>query len=279
MNHKIILLIFILFLIPFITSLNETKEITLTYILDGEKNSFNYTVYDEVVNYIESIPASITYENGAVPSRIDFKMKNINNEEQRHALSHLVEKIKNLTSERTDQVRIAISIVQNIPYGFTNKTVILPGGLETNDSRYPYEVLYENEGICGEKTELMAFLLKELGYGVAFFYNEAENHESVGIKCPVKRSLDKSGYCFIETTGPAIISDNSLEYVGGITLTSKSEVYPLFEGESLPNRIDEYKDAKSMKKIRQNKFTFFNKHKKLEKLKQKYGLLDEYKLA
>ena len=41
---------------------------------------------------------------------------------------------------------------------------------------------------------------------------QQENHESVGIRCPLEESYKESGYCFIETTAPAIISDDSIEY-------------------------------------------------------------------
>ncbi len=249
-----------------------SKQVTLDYILRVEEKQIDFVVYEGMVNYLSNLPVSIRYAEGEQPSRVDFKLRNINEEEQKELLLPLVIAIQNLDNSKIEQMRIAVSLVQNIPYSASDKTIILPGNIETNYSRYPYEVVYENEGICGEKTELLAFLLKEIGYGVAFFYHAFENHESVGIKCPEKYSMVGTGYCFIETTGPSIISDDSIEYVGGLTLGSVPEVYLISEGISLPKRIYEYGDADNLAKLRQGKFAFV----KLEKLKEKYGLVEEY---
>jgi len=37
-------------------------------------------------------------------------------------------------------------------------------------------VLYEDKGVCGEKSLLLAYLLRELGYGVVLFEFKPENH-------------------------------------------------------------------------------------------------------
>ena len=151
---------------------------------------------------------------------------------------------------------------------------------EINYSRYPYEVLYDMQGVCGEKSELLAFLLREIGYGVTFFYHKQENHESLGIKCPIEYSLGNTGYCFIETTGPSIITDNEIEYVGGIKLFSEPEVMIISEGTSLGDDLYEYEDAKDLRNIRRTiekkgKINIF-KSRKLEELNEKYGLIEMY---
>ena len=51
--------------------------------------------------------------------------------------------------------------------------------------KYPYEILYENKGVCSDKSRLLACLLKELGFGCVLFVYNSENHEAVGIKCPI----------------------------------------------------------------------------------------------
>ncbi len=253
------------------------KEISLSYILRGQENTIDFTIYEGMVGYLSNLPTSIRYTENQTPSRADFKLRNINEDEQRELLLPLVIRIQNLADEGGEQARIAISLVQNIPYEQSNKSVSLTTSQTTNYSRYPYEVLYDQHGICGEKTELLAFLLKELGYGTAFFYHAEENHESVGIKCPEKYSLAETGYCFVETTGPSIITDTSIEYVGGITLESEPELYLISEGGALPKNMYEYDDAKDMKKIRWGGFLLF-KESKLQELKGKYGLVEEYNL-
>lgn len=254
----------------------NSKEINLNYFLGENKDSINLLVYSDLMNYLSDLPVSISYSENETPSRVDFKLRNINNDLQRELLLPLIVEIQNLENNSLDQMRLAVSLVQNIKYESSNKTIFL-GGQEINYSRYPYEVLYEGRGICGEKTELLAFLLKELGYETAFFYYIEENHEAVGIKCPEKFGIGDSGYCFIETTGPSIISDSSIIYVDGTVLKSIPEVYLISEGRSLPENMPEYKDAKLMKRLREGKFVFFKKSK-LEYLSEKYGLVEEYRL-
>jgi hypothetical protein len=253
----------------------EPKEISLKYILRGRENSLNFTAYNGLANYLSSLPKSINYAGAEKPLRADFKLRNINNEEQRKLILPILIAIQNTGENKEEQARIAISIVQNIKFGESDEILNFAGRIELNYSRYPYEVLYDEEGVCGEKSELLAFLLKEIGYGVAFFYYPEENHEALGIKCPVKYSVDKTGYCFIETTGPSIITDSKIEYFGGIKLKSKPEIILVSNGEALGSNMYEYKDAKKMIKFRDNWFVLF-REARLSKLKEKYGLVEEY---
>jgi len=252
----------------------NAKNISLNYTLNGITHRIPFVAYEGIVTYLSELPLSITYLGGETPSRADFKLRNINEEQQRELLLPLVIDIQNLHRSKVSQARVAISLVQNIEYGASEKTISF-GGQEADYSRYPYEVLFDRQGICGEKTELLAFLLKELGYGTAFFYHELENHESLGVKCASSRDFWNSEYCFVETTGPSIITDGSIEYVGGITLDSVPEIHVLSEGEYLPKGMYEYGDAKDMEKIRQGGF-LLNKEERLLELEQKYGLVDEY---
>jgi len=236
-----------------------------------------------MTNYLSSLPKSIRFNEGEdAPSRLDFKLKNIDDEEQRHLLLPLAKEIQNIApDDEVEQVRIAVSLVQNIEWGWSDKTLNF-GGLKLNYSRYPYEVLFDKQGICGEKTELMAFLLRELGFGVAFFYNQQENHESIGIKCPIEESWYNSGYCFVETSGPAIITDTGIEYVGGLTLRSEPEVFVISEGKSLPDNLYEYENAKDFMNIRNDlKYgKIYNPFKiiKYSSFNEKYGLAKTYNL-
>jgi hypothetical protein len=250
------------------------KNISLDYILRGQKGKINFTVYQGMYDYLSNIPRSIYYSGNATPSRADFKLKNMNEEEQRELLLPLIVKIQEITDDKNDQLRIAISLVQNIGYGFSNKTILFAGN-EINYSRYGYEVLYDGQGTCGEKSALLAFLLREMGYNVSLFYYAQENHEALGIRCPVSESFENTGYCFIETTGPAILSDDSIEYVGGVILSSEPQIIILSRGDSLGKDLYEYRDAEMMKWLRQGKFVLFW-NSKLEKLRNKYGLVEEY---
>lgn len=251
------------------------KEITLNYILRGEEKTLNLIVYEGMVNYLSSLQKKINYENGEMPLRADFKIRNINNGEQKQLLLPLLMQIYNSAENEEDRIRIAISLVQNIDFRFSDETVALPGNNGLTYSRYPYEVLYDEAGICSEKSELLAFLLKEMGYDVAFFYYAEENHEAIGLKCPMEYSVNNTGYCFIETTGPSIITDDKIKYSGGVQLYSNPEIIIVSKGKSIDADWYEYDDAKKMMKLRNGNIILFKKSR-LNELKEKYGLVDVY---
>lgn len=253
----------------------KPKEITFNYTLRGEQKQINAIVYGGMTDYISNLSKVISYSNGETPLRSDFKLRNLNDVNQRQLLLPLLIEIENSAKDRNDQIRIAVSLVQNIPFGESNKTSLLLGGITTNYSRYPYDVLYDGMGICGEKSELLAFFLKEMGYGVVFFYNQAENHESLGVKCPARYSHYGTGYCFIETTGPAIISDSKIEFVGGIKLQSEPEIILVSNGEGIGDDFYEYKDAKTLERLRGSSVALFKKAR-LNALEEKYGLVENY---
>ncbi|MBU4308462.1 MAG: hypothetical protein KJ566_01555 [Nanoarchaeota archaeon] len=251
------------------------KTIFLKYFLNGKENEIEFVVYQGVVDYISNVSNSITYY-GETPSRLDFKLKNIEEPVQREFLLSLVVEIQNLDLSKENQARVAISLVQNIPYNETeDKAVGIRGDLGVNRSRYPYEVLYDMQGVCEGKSELLSFLLKELGYGVGIFYYFEEDHEAVGIKCPLEYSLDETGYCFVETTGPAIISDDQGYYLNWGKLSSDSEFYLIQEGVSL-GKVRDYKDADNLAEILisiENTGMVTRLQKiQLDNLKERYGL-------
>jgi len=157
------------------------KTISLTYVLRGNKKSFNWEVYKGLNDYVAGITRTISYsEDEREPTSKDFVLKNIDNSKQKELLIPFVDKIDSLSNNKDNRARIAISIIQNIPYDYSDK---LKG-------RYAYQALYDNEGVCGEKSRLLASILREMGYGVALidYENFGLSHEAVGIKCPLKYS-------------------------------------------------------------------------------------------
>jgi hypothetical protein len=152
-------------------------------------------------------------------------------------LNELVKRIKSQTSNKDDQARIAISLVQNIPYDYSQLNSL------STEMKYPYEVLYQDNGVCSEKSLLLAYLLRELGYGVVLFEFNSENHMAVGIQSPSQYSYRDSGYAFIEATTPSIVTDSNGDYVEAGKLTSTPKIMQISQGDSFSSVSEEYRDA------------------------------------
>ncbi len=248
------------------------SEVSFKYVLRGQEGIIDVKVYQGVLDYVSVLPKFISYTEEERPLRSDFKLNRISNEVQRNALLPLVVEIQNLAPDsKVDQARIAISLVQNIPYKVSQEFLNI-GGVKIAVSKFPYQTLSEIYGTCEDKSELLTFLLKEIGYGVSLFYYPVENHESVGIKCAGKADLKDSGYCFVEATAPTILTDSFGEYADGNKLLSEPEVIIVYRGEPLPGNLYEYHDAKSYSRMRDKYGVNLLTKNKWNKLRDKYGL-------
>jgi len=223
--------------------MTDPKEIELKYVLRSKKDSIKFTVYQGLN---DNLPTISRYNCNPYPCFLgkSFQSKFIDHEKQKELLLPLINKIKEKTSNKDDQARIVISLVQNIPYDYPKENL----NYGDFDERYPYQVLYEMKGLCGEKSKLLVFLLRELGFGVSFLSFPDELHQVVGIKCPDKYSVHNTGYCFIEPTEPQITTNNQIDYKG-IKLTKKPEVLVISEGLSFDSVSEEYEDAEEWNRI------------------------------
>jgi hypothetical protein len=169
----------------------------------------------------------------------------IDRPEEKPYLDALVQAVREKTDVQDDQARIAISLVQQIPYGYNQSYARGNGNL-----RSPYMVLYDNSGICDEKSLLLAYLLNELGYGVALFSFPDQQHTAAGIRSPLAFSSNNTGYAFVETTFPAIITDDLGEYGDAGRLAGPPVMYPIADGASFDSVSSEYTDAREFIRLR-----------------------------
>jgi len=251
-------------------SLNP-KSVTLNYIQNGKQYSFDYIVYGGLNDYLAGIERSISYYS-VPPTFKDFVLKNIDDPKQEKYISDFTKQIETLSNNPDDQARIAISIVQNIPYDYG-----------TLKGRYAYQVLYDQNGVCGEKSPILVSVLRNLGYGTALIdYGNIEpgeyrvmvssiSHEAVGIKCPMQYSYKNTGYCFIETTKPSIIT-----YSGGnypLPGCISSDTSPLSCTEKLPDQytLTVISDGKSFDSVA----TEYNDAQEWGRLESAGSVLDE----
>jgi len=188
---------------------------------------------------------------------------------QKKYLDDLIENIRDRSDLPQERARIAISLIQHIPYTVTSHTY------------YPYEVLYSNSGKCEDKSILIAYVLSQMGYGTALLLYYPEHHMALGLKCPKQFSINNSGYCFVETTTPTIMTFNNGTYTGVGRLKSQPEIIRISDGNSFEQMEEEYTDAQALDTVMRS--AVFNatgiyldtiNYNQIAYLNKKYGLFD-----
>ncbi len=246
---------------------------SFNYVLRGKSGSIDVNLYSGIYNEILAQPSPVwctRYNSDPTPCTSEetrqYNLKYLDNPIPKKYLDELVSSIKSKTSNNDDRARIAINLVQQIPYDYSRL-------YSTNfRGRSPYEVLYENKGVCGEKSKLLAYLLRELGYGVVLFEFSSENHMAVGIKSPVQYSYKNSGYAFIESTSPTIPTDSEGDYVGAGKLTSTPQIIQVSDGSSFSSISEEYQDSIAFNQFGTGTKLSPEKYRQWEILMWKYGL-------
>jgi hypothetical protein len=191
----------------------------------------------------------------------------VGEESTRPYLRDIVATIASMTDEPDDRARIAVSLVQQIEYDDARADGSFFG------VRYPYETLCLGRGVCSDKSVLLAALLRELGFGVALFEFDTENHMAVGIRCPDGYDYRGTGHAFVESTSPSIMTDAGGTYAGGDRLVSVPEVIPVAEGRAFASIETEAKDAAEWNELRGMGQTLDSYHYgRWQELCRQYGL-------
>ena len=261
--------------IPAADPVSGTADRTFRYVLLGESGSMPMTLHAGVRESQKSLPRLYTcvrYNNDKTPCTQEetrqYYLNYLDETTQAKDLSGLVSRIRSRSQDRDDQARIAISLVQQIPYDEARANVLSV----TGDQRYPYQTLYDNTGVCSDKSLLLAYLLRELGYGVALFIFPDEKHMAVGIKSPDQYAYRNTGYAFIETTSPSIPTDADGDYAGGIKLTGMPQVIRISDGIAFSGISEEYQDAVVFNSFGTNETLSPEKYRVWETLMWKYGM-------
>ena len=207
------------------------KKQAYPYVIRTLSQFLYYNTYGGVVDYLKvKYPSRPTDFSGSSLSDTDYRQY-ISDPVQKTYINGLVENIRDRSDLPQERVRIAVSMVQHIPYS------------ASAGSRYPYEVLYYNTGRCDDKSILAAYLLSEMGYGTALLVYLPERHVALGLKCPKQYSTGGSGYCFVETSYPSIMTYSNGTYAGVSKPVSNPLVIPIADGQSFDQIGEEYTDA------------------------------------
>ncbi|MFA4824772.1 MAG: hypothetical protein WC593_06390 [Methanoregula sp.] len=210
-----------------------TKEHTFEYVLNGVKGTVSVPLSDSVYADYAKKPDPAYKSPYDANSNSSYYRGYITDSDQQPYIEKLAQAIQEKTPNKDDQARIAVSLVQHIPYKVGGKQY-----------RYPYEVLYKNQGVCGEKSMLLALLLKDLGFGSSVFYLLPEDHMTAGIKASSPYDFRNSGYAFIEATEPYIITDSTTDNLAQWKFTGTLELTPVGTGQALQSIVNDYNDAR-----------------------------------
>jgi len=221
------------------------------YTLNGNQGFIPIKVYTGVNNYVTSL--------GPIYTGDDYNAV-ISNEIQREYIMPMVDEINRSAKNPDDNARIAINLVQHIRYDANDLNEVQVNASKSGQSyigRYPYTILFQEwGGICGEKSFLLALLLKELGYNVALiqfnFGSNQPGHMAVGIKAPAQYTFGNTGYALIESTAPVVPSFDGYYLTGmdePISSFTPTKVIQISDGKSFDSMGTEFSDAQIEKSV------------------------------
>jgi hypothetical protein len=168
-----------------------THRLTYNYV----ESDYIYTVtYTEINDYFKEKEHYYYLD----PQELYDKL--LYNEIQDTYMSDLISRIKTTYGSDENRAKMIISMVQKMPYDTTNYE------RDRYDWHYPYETVHIGGGVCSDKSILMAYLLFKLDFDVVIFEFDDERHSAVGIRCDPEYDYMDTGYAYVETTRPSIVT-------------------------------------------------------------------------
>jgi hypothetical protein len=210
------------------------KTVLYTYYTDASRKSLSLTTYGGFAEYLSGRRASSISVKEAVLERMDDPL-------QKPYLQPLVETIKNRSPNPDGQAKIAISLVQHLPYNAKRSFQ------QPVEWYFPYETVYSNKGTAADKSLLLAYLLKELEYDTIVF--DYSSSMAVGVKCSPDYDYFNTGYAFIDVTRPTIITYVPDTEYGGSGISPNPRIIHVNEGKRSLDVSSEYHDALQLKHL------------------------------
>ena len=196
------------------------KQHSLKY--SSSADTIKFTTYGGLSDYFTSKPTSYYHDFVS-----EMLLPRMNDPEQKNAMLPLLNEIKNKAPDSKKQAMVAIGMVQHMPYGV--------GG----EWEYPYTAVHLERGVCGDKSLLTAYLLKELGYDVVIF-DWTGYHMALGIKSNVP-GFRNTGYAYVETTRPTI--PTYYPFADDTSMNGNPDIIHLTSGGNSIDFTEEYRDA------------------------------------
>jgi hypothetical protein len=212
------------------------KTSSYPYFTENSRKFISFTTYAGLSGYF-----SEERHKSLFGSETDVVLERLMNDSQDEYLQPFIETIRKRSSNPDDHAKIAISLVQHMPYN-ANKPYH-----DTGEWFFPYETLYRNGGSSADKSLLTAYLLKELGYETVLF--AYPGRMTVGVKCSPDYDFYDTGFAFIEATEPTIITYVPDAYGGVFSISGTMRIIRLDEGKRVLDVSTEYRDALRLKEL------------------------------
>lgn len=185
-------------------NLEQPVQATFNWEYKGVKYKLTETLYQSVYQYYKTQPKAYSYTGKLKQNwQEEYYGMFLTRNENDKSIASLATKLQDLGLKHKlsdDQiVDLTLAFVQAIVYDDAKAKNIL-AQTNTETILYPYETLFQQSGVCSDKSLLAVALLREMGYGAAIFAYEQDNHMAIGIACPKDSSTYGSGYCYAETT-------------------------------------------------------------------------------
>ena len=236
------------------------KTTSFSYVIDGNRRFMNFTTFGGLSDFFSSKSHSYHYDpdNGVI-------MDLLENEVQNENMRLFIDMIRKRSITSDDQAKIAISLVQRIPYNGNRYS------RTATEWYYPYETVHNDKGSAADKSVLLAYILNELGFETVLF--EFPSHMAVGVKSSSRYSFYDTGYAFIETTRPTIITYEPDTSYGGFSISQNPRIIHLSGGKRVLDVSAEYGDAMRMKQLEEMGGSLNQSYRaELSKISDKYDL-------
>jgi hypothetical protein len=241
------------------------KTTTLKCDYNGQSLSTEVKTSSNISNYYKNLSAK--NRNFNTGDFAGFTKTNSNDNTIIKLASDIkdIAKSNNYSDDQT--IELAACFVQNIPYDEDKANVVLGiGDIENRDlAQFPYETLYENSGICTDKTYLGSALINELGYGTGILLFPDAQHMALGIAAPGGYGDFETKYVYMEMTnsgfapGEVPADVNEANGRAAVSITTLSDIsidqnpsdisYSYSESISQPNLVIDVGTGKEYQRI------------------------------
>ena len=243
----------------------DEKTTTLKCEYGGQTITTSVKTHSNISNYYKNLSS----KNGFI-SNTDFSGF-VYSSENDSTIKDLANDIRNIAKTNNlndDQMlELATCFVQNIPYDEEKANIVLGSGDISNRylAQFPYEKLYENSGICTDKTYLGSALINELGYGTGILLFPDAQHMSLGIAAPSGYGDFETKYVYMEMTSPGFAPGevpaevNSANGRAAVSIDTLSELsfsqnptevnYDYSESISQPNLVIDVSEGREYQRI------------------------------